>query len=537
MHLHLRLVTLLLARRAQASDRRPDSLVVASGRLVLVTERSSMNNENMDQFMKQFLHEGLTFNDVSLVTQYADFLPEDADVSTRLSANIRLNIPFVSAAMDTVTETEMAVVMAMIGGIGIIHKNLEAEEQARQVGIVKHHLHGLIRDPIVFHDTDSLQSVLDRKTRKRYSFSGFPILDADDKLVGILTAADIKFASDLSLPVSEAMTTNVISAPDNTSLQEAYELMMKRRIGKLPLVKNGKLSGLYSFSDVKALVKNANPLINRDSKYRLRVGAAVAPGTYERVERLAEEEVDVVVVDTAHGHSKGVIDMVKWIKKHYSEMDVIAGNIASGDAAIALRKAGADAVKVGIGPGSICTTRIVAGVGVPQISAIYGAARALEGSIPVIADGGIAHSGDVPKALAAGADSVMMGGLLAGTEESPGEKIIHQGRQYVSYRGMGSLGALRDNAGSRNRYLQDTTPVDELVPQGIEGIVPYSGPVTKVLVQFTGGLRAALGYCGCRTIEQFQCEAKFVRVTIAGINEAHPHDVKIMKEAPNYRQS
>jgi IMP dehydrogenase len=495
-----------------------------------------MNNAKMHQFMKQFLHEGLTFNDISLVTQYADFLPEDADVSTKLTSNIRLNIPFVSAAMDTVTETEMAVVMAMIGGIGVIHKNLEPEEQARQVGVVKHHLHGLIRDPIVFRNTDSLQTVMDRKARKAYTFSGFPILDADDNLVGILTAADIKFASDLSLPVSKAMTTKVISAPDNTSLQEAYEVMMKRRIGKLPLVRNGKLSGLYSFADVKALVKNANPLINRDAKYRLRVGAAVAPGTYERVERLAAEEADVVVIDTAHGHTKGVIDMIKWIKKRYPNIDVVAGNIASGDAAVALRKAGADAVKVGIGPGSICTTRIVAGVGVPQISAIYDCARALEGSIPVIADGGITHSGDVPKALAAGADSVMMGGLLAGTEESPGEKIIHQGRQYVAYRGMGSLGAMRENAGSRTRYLQDRTPTDELVPQGIEGIVPYSGPATKVLVQFTGGLRAALGYCGCKTIEQLQSSAKFVRVTIAGLSEAHPHDVKIMKEAPNYRQ-
>lgn len=493
-------------------------------------------NAFVQSFMDQFHQEGLTFDDVSLVTQYADFLPEEADIRSRLTRNVTLNMPFASAAMDTVTESPMAIAMALMGGIGIVHKNLSPKRQADHVARVKHYLNGLIRAPIVFRATDTLETVHRTKAQKGFTFSGFPILDENDRVVGILTAADIKFASDNKARVTEVMTANVISAPSETTLQQAYQLMKKHRIGKLPLVdKSGKLAGLYSFSDVRTLVENVEPLYNRDTRYRLRVGAAIGPNDQERVAILAKEEVDVVVVDTAHGHTKGVIDMVKWVKQHHPDIDVVAGNIATGEAATALLAAGADAIKVGIGPGSICTTRVVAGVGIPQISAIYDCAKALKGAIPIIADGGIRHSGDVPKAIVAGADTIMAGSLFAGTDESPGEKIIHQGRQYVVYRGMGSLAAMREGAASRERYGQGNIREEELVPQGIEGIIPYSGSVRKVMIQFCGGLRASMGYCGCRTIDEFQKRGRFIRVSMAGVTEAHPHDVKIMKEAPNYR--
>ncbi|MFN2352547.1 MAG: IMP dehydrogenase, partial [Kiritimatiellia bacterium] len=313
-----------------------------------------------------------------------------------------------------------------------------------------------------------------------------------------------------------------------------YEIMQREKVGKLPLIEDGRLVGLYSFYDVSTLIENAHPLFNRDKRHRLRVGAAIGPGDHERAQALSEKNVDVMVIDTAHGHSRNVIEMCRWLKRHCPEVDVIAGNIATGEAALALRDAGADGVKVGIGPGSICTTRVVAGVGIPQISAIYNCARELRGSIPLIADGGIRYSGDVPKALAAGADSVMMGSILAGTEESPGEKTIHQGRQYVVYRGMGSLSAMQSYSGSRERYGQLDAPEADLIPQGIEGIVPFSGPLAKVLTQFSGGLRAACGYCGCRNIYALQANARFVRVSHSGVRESHPHDIKIMKEAPNY---
>jgi IMP dehydrogenase len=494
-----------------------------------------VKNQYIADFMAEFKYQGLTFDDVSLITQYADFLPDDASISTRLTNNITLNMPFLSAAMDTVTESDMAIAMALLGGIGIIHKNLELTEQARQVSVVKHHLHGLIRNPVTFRTTDLISHVRQTRNAKDFSFSGFPILDENDNLAGILTSTDIKYSDSKDAKVADVMSGNPISAPADTDLQGAYEIMMKNKIGKLPLVTDGKLIGLYSFTDVSMLVRNVKPFYNRDSKYRLRVGAAVSPGNENRVEALADENVDVIVVDSAHGHSKGVMDMTAWIAKHYPEIEVIAGNIASAEAAIALRDVGAKAVKVGIGPGSICTTRVVCGVGVPQITAIQAVATALEGSIPVIADGGIRHSGDVPKALVAGADTVMLGSILAGTKESPGEKIIHQGRQYVVYRGMGSLSAMQQGRGSRERYGQADTDADELVPQGIEGIVPYAGSVQKVMTQFCGGLRSSLGYCGCRTIEELQAKGKFTRVSPAGNAEAHPHDIKIMKEAPNYR--
>ena len=492
-------------------------------------------NEHLQAFMERFAYEGLTFDDVSLVTNYADFLPEEGVITSRLTSRITINVPFISAAMDTVTEADMAVEMALLGGIGIIHKNLPIAEQTSQVGIVKHHLHGLIRDPIVFRDKQTVEDVSTKRRKKGYGFNGFPITDDQDNLVGILTGTDIKFTNDPKAKVVDVMTRQVFTAPPDTNLEQAYKIMMEHKIGKLPLVDHGKLVGLYSFTDVKALVENAHPLYNRDSKYRLRAGAAIGPYDYKRVKALAEEEVDVIVVDSAHGHSKGILETVKWLSESYPDIDIIAGNVATSEGALALRDAGAHAVKVGIGPGSICTTRVVCGVGIPQITAVYQAAAALEGSIPVVADGGVRHSGDVPKAIVAGADTVMLGSILAGTEESPGEKIIHQGRQYVIYRGMGSISAMREAMGSRERYGQRSVEDDSLVPQGIEGIVPYAGTVQKVMTQFCGGLRSSLGYCGCRTIEELQSKGHFVRVSAAGLGESHPHDIKIMKEAPNYR--
>jgi IMP dehydrogenase len=437
--------------------------------------------------------------------------------------------------MDTVTEASMGIAMAMLGGIGIVHKNLGPRAQARCVGVIKHHLHGLIRDPVVFRDTDTIQHIQDVRGEKGYSFNGFPILNAENLLVGILTASDLKFARDRDIQVREVMTPNVISGSPDTTLAQAYDIMHTNKIGKLPLVESDRLVGLYSYSDVRTLVEKVEPMYNRDERYRLRAGAAIGPGDHERVEILSEEEVDAVVIDTAHGHTRSVIDMVKWVKKSYPNIDVVAGNIGTGEAAVALRDAGADAVKVGIGPGSICTTRVVCGVGIPQFTAVYQCAKALEGSIPVIADGGIRHSGDVPKALVAGADCVMMGSALAGTEESPGEKIIQEGRQYVLYRGMGSLAAMREARGSRERYLQHNAAEDDLVPQGVEGLVPYAGSVRTVINQYCGGLTSALGYSGCPSVGELRERGRVVRISLAGLREAHPHDVRITREAPNYR--
>ncbi|NNJ70373.1 MAG: IMP dehydrogenase [Kiritimatiellales bacterium] len=491
-------------------------------------------NKYIEDFMKTFPHEGLTFDDVSLITQYADFLPGDTDISTNLTRNVSVKIPFLSAAMDTVTEARMAISMAMLGGIGVIHKNLDPEVQAQHVSRVKHHLNGLITDPITFNVNDTLETIAQRRDEKGYGFSGFPILDDEGRLVGILTSKDIRFSRYKRAPVADIMTTDVITAKPDTNLRQAYDLMQQHKIGKLPLLEKGKLVGLYSYADVRRLIENEEPLFNRDEKHRLRVAAGVGPGDYERAEILNQEEVDVMVVDTAHGHTKGVIEMVAWVKNKFPHIDVIGGNIATSEAALALRDAGADAVKVGIGPGSICTTRVVAGVGIPQISAIYAASTALKGEIPVVADGGVRNSGDIAKALVAGADTVMMGSVLAGTEESPGEKIIYEGRQFVIYRGMGSLDAMKSREGSRQRYgLSDD---DDLVPQGIEGMVPFAGTVNKVMKQYCGGLQASLGYCGAANIRDLKTKGQFVRVSHAGSIEAHAHDVKITKEAPNYRR-
>ncbi|MEG1480084.1 MAG: IMP dehydrogenase [Kiritimatiellia bacterium] len=496
-------------------------------------------NDYLKRFMEQFPFEGLTYDDVTLVTQYADFLPDETSLATRLTSRQTMNIPFMSAAMDTVTEAPMAIAMALAGGIGVIHKNLTEDEQAAQVARVKHYLNGLIAKPVCFHANDDIKFLLSEKKRRNLKFGGFPILDDQDRLVGMLAGSDIRYSAEkVNEKLADVMTRTAITGKPGTTLEEAYKLMREHKIGKLPLVdKEGHLAGLYSFTDVQQLIENTNPSYNRDNKHRLRVSASVSGGAgdYQRMERLAQEEVDVIVVDSAHGHSRGIIEMVKWIAKSYPEIDIIAGNIATGEAAIALRDAGAHAVKVGIGPGSICTTRVVCGVGIPQLTAIYNASSALKGSIPVIGDGGIKLSGDVPKALLAGADCLMLGSVLAGTEESPGEKILNGGRQYVVYRGMGSLAALKNGKGSRARYFQDNEAEDDLVPQGIEGMVPYSGPVHRIMTQFCGGLKSSLGYCGCKTIAELQERGKFYRVTANGVREAHPHDVMITKEAPNYR--
>ncbi len=489
--------------------------------------------------MARFEGEGLTFDDVSLCVQYADFLPEEADVRSRLSRNISLSVPFASAAMDTVTEGKMAIGMAMVGGVGVIHKNLSPETQAHEVRKVKGYLNGLIESPVVFRQDTTIEDLIAEKDRNNYTFSGFPIVDDNDKLVGILTARDLKFLRDYSLQVRSVMTTELLTAPVGTTLDQAFATMLEHHVGKLPIVdESGHLAGLYSFHDVVSLIDNVESLINRDSHHRLRAVAAIGPYDEERAELLVRAGVDAVVIDTAHGHTKGVIDTIREIKRLYAGVDVIAGNVGSGAGAKALVDAGADGIKVGIGPGSICTTRVVAGVGIPQLTAIFETTRAIGMEVPVIADGGIKQSGDVPKALAAGASAVMMGSALAGTNESPGEKILHQGRRYVVYRGMGSVEAMKSNKGSRERYSHpDTEDGDDLVPQGIEGLVQFRGSVANVLAQYVGGLRFAMGYCGARTVSQLANTARLIRVSAAGLREAHPHDVKIIKDAPNYRTS
>lgn len=491
----------------------------------------------IDQFMAAFPFEGLTFDDISLVTQYADFLPHDADVSSKFSRNVKLNIPFVSAAMDTVTESDMAIAMARLGGIGVIHKNLSIERQADEVRKVKYYLNGIIRTPVTFHPEQTVSEMMNEKRVKKYSFSGFPIVDDNGKLVGIITSRDFKFLSDYNIRIRDVMTKEPVVAKDSISMLQAYKMMVEHKVGKLPMVNSeGKLTGLYSFLDVKTLIEKEEPDYNRDDRHQLRAAAGIGPYDEARAEALINAGVDVLVLDTAHGHSKGVIDTVKLLKKTYGDrVDVIAGNIATAEAAKALADAGVDGIKVGIGPGSICTTRVVAGVGVPQVTAVYEVAKSVPRDLPVIADGGIKQSGDVAKALAVGASCVMMGSALAGTSESTGEVVLHQGRSYVIYRGMGSLAAMKTGKGSRERYGQDDVEDDaELVPQGIEGMVPFRGAVRNVIIQFVGGLRYSFGYCGARTLSEFQDRAKMVRVTAAGLREAHPHDVTMVKDAPNY---
>jgi IMP dehydrogenase len=494
-----------------------------------------MVNENFDNFMSAFTNEALTFDDVSLVTQYADFLPSESDTRTYFSKNISLNIPFISAAMDTVTESQMAIAMAQSGGIGVIHKNLSVRKQADEIRKVKTYLHGLIRNPVLFHPEQTIGDILKEKEKKKYNFSGFPIVDEAGILLGMISKRDLKFISDKKSKIADVMVKSLVTAPEGTPLTKAFEIMKNNKLGKLPLVTSkGKLVGLYSYEDVKSIIENVNPLYTRDNEHCLRTAAAAGPYDYERIEALIDARCDAIVIDTAHGHSKGVIETIKECKKKYPHIDIVAGNIGTEEGAKAVLKVGADAVKVGIGPGSICTTRVVTGVGIPQITAIYLAAKAVGDAIPIIADGGIKQSGDVAKAIGAGASSVMMGSILAATHESPGEKISHKGKTYVIYRGMGSLEAMKSSAGSRERYGVKEETLNNLVPQGVEGMVLFKGSVKDVLTQYIGGLKYSLGYCGTRTIGELRKNARFVKVTSAGLREAHPHDIEVTKDAPNY---
>ncbi|MBC7376132.1 MAG: IMP dehydrogenase [Burkholderiaceae bacterium] len=486
----------------------------------------------------RLLGKALTFDDVLLVPAFSQVLPKDASLATRLSRNITLNLPLVSAAMDTVTEARLAIAIAQEGGIGIVHKNLTPAEQAAQVSKVKRYESGVLRDPVIITPLHSVRQVM--AMSEALGISGFPVVDGG-KVVGIVTGRDLRFETRMDLPISAIMTPRerLVTVPETASLDDAKGLLNKHRLERVLVINDEfELKGLITVKDITK--QTSFPNAARDSRGRLRVGAAVGvgEGTEERVELLIRAGVDVIVVDTAHGHSKGVIDRVRWVKQNYPQVDVIGGNIATGAAALALADAGADAVKVGIGPGSICTTRIVAGVGVPQIMAIDNVATALKGSgVPLIADGGIRFSGDIAKAIAAGASTVMMGGMFAGTEEAPGEIVLYQGRSYKSYRGMGSIGAMQQ--GSADRYFQESSTgnpnADKLVPEGIEGRVPYKGSMISIVFQMAGGLRAAMGYCGCATIEDMKDKAEFVEITTAGIRESHVHDVQITKEAPNYR--
>jgi len=485
-------------------------------------------------FDKKFAVEGLTFDDVLLVPAKSHVLPREVDVTTWLTPEIKLNLPFISAAMDTITESAMAIAVAREGGIGILHKNMSIEKQCDEVDKVKRSESGMIRKPVTLKIDHTIGEALE--LMKKYSISGIPVVDDKHKLVGIITNRDLRFKPNHNLLVQDLMTKeNLITAPLNTDLDKAETILQNYKIEKLPVVdKNGILKGLITFKDIQK--KKKHPIACKDDMGRLRVGAAVGI-TYDTIDRIAALEkagVDVVVIDTAHGHSMGVIKAIKEARKKFKNLQLIAGNIATGEAALELFNCKVDAVKVGIGPGSICTTRVVAGVGVPQITAIYEVAKALQGKgIPIIADGGIKQTGDVPKAIAAGASSVMVGGFFAGVDETPGEKILYEGRSFKIYRGMGSLGAMKE--GSKDRYFQDAEDdIAKLVPEGVEGRVPYKGPLTETIYQLTGGLRAAMGYCGTKNIDEMKNKAKFIRITSAGLRESHPHDVTITKESPNY---
>lgn len=482
---------------------------------------------------KKFLFEALTYDDVLLLPAYSEILPRDANTVSQLSRNVTLNVPIVSAAMDTVTEHELAIAMAHLGGLGFIHKNMSILQQAEQVRRVKRSESGMILDPVTLNEDAILQDALN--IMKDFKIGGIPVIDGDGYLKGIITNRDLRFIKDTSLLVRDIMTKeNIITANEGVDLKQAEEILQVRKIEKLPIVnKEGKLTGLITYKDI--LKKKNRPTACKDQFGRLRVGAAVGvtPDIEDRVKALKEAGVDIVSIDTAHGHSKGVIDCFKRIKKTFTDLDVVVGNIATAEAAKALVDAGADAIKVGVGPGSICTTRIIAGIGMPQLSAVYESAKAIEGSgVPIIADGGIRFSGDAVKAIAGGASTIMIGSLLAGTEEAPGEVILYEGRKYKTYRGMGSVEAMED--GSKDRYFQDAEDdIKKLVPEGIMGRVPFQGSVEEIVFQLTGGLKAGMGYVGAGTIDELK-KAKFVKITSSGITESHPHDIQITREAPNY---
>jgi IMP dehydrogenase len=489
---------------------------------------------NMASFIAdKVVMEGLTFDDVLLIPAYSEVLPREVSLSTKFSRHIDLKIPFVTAAMDTVTEAAMAIAIAREGGIGVIHKNMSIEEQARQVAIVKRAENGMIYDPVTIKRGSTVKDALDMMAE--FHIGGIPVVDDDNKLVGIVTNRDLRFQTNMNELIDHVMTSEqLVVTHQQTDLDHASRILMEHKIEKLPVVDDeNHLIGLITYKDItKAKDK---PMACKDEKGRLRVaaGVGVTADTFQRMEALVKAGVDAIIIDTAHGHSKGVVEKVREAKAAFPNVDIVVGNIATGEAAKMLVEAGADAVKVGIGPGSICTTRIVAGVGVPQLSAVYDVAKALEGTgVPLIADGGLRYSGDIVKALAAGGSSVMIGSLVAGTEESPGDTIIYNGRKFKSYRGMGSLEAMEH--GSKDRYFQaDTKEVKKLVPEGIAGRVPYKGTVQEVIYQMVGGLRSGMGYCGAPTIEKLH-DAKFTRITNAGVNESHPHDITITSEAPNY---
>ncbi|NLP59136.1 IMP dehydrogenase [Lutibacter sp. B1] len=481
----------------------------------------------------KFVGEGLTYDDVLLIPAFSEVLPREVSIQTKFSKNITLNVPIVSAAMDTVTESDMAIAMARSGGIGVLHKNMSIEKQASEVKKVKRSESGMILEPITVTKEETV--FVAKNLMREYGIGGIPVVDTKGKLIGIITNRDLRFENDNTRKIEEVMTSeNLVTVSEGTSLKQAEIILQDNKIEKLPVVDaDYKLVGLITFRDI--IKVRENPNANKDTYGRLRVAAAigVTSDAFVRAEALIKVGVDALIIDTAHGHTKGVVNVLKEIKKAFPNTDVVVGNIATGEAAKYLVKAGADAVKVGIGPGSICTTRVVAGVGFPQLSAILEVSKAIKGSgVPVIADGGIRYTGDIPKAIAAGADSVMLGSLLAGTKESPGETIIFEGRKFKSYRGMGSVEAMKE--GSKDRYFQDVEDdIKKLVPEGIVGRVPYKGELSETMHQFIGGLRAGMGYCGSKDIET-QKEAKFVKITAAGMQESHPHNVTITKEAPNY---
>ena len=485
--------------------------------------------------MSKFVKEGLTFDDVLLIPARSEVLPREVKVNTSLSPTLNLNAPFISAGMDTVTEAEMAIAMARQGGFGVIHKNMSIEEQAEQVDRVKRSESGVISNP--FFLTPEHQVYDAEHLMAKYKISGVPIVNniEEQKLVGIITNRDLRFVEDYSIVISEVMTSeNLITAPVGTTLEEAQKVLQKYKIEKLPLVdENNVLKGLITIKDIEKVIEYPNSA--KDEQGRLIVGAAVGvtKDTMKRIEKLVEAQVDVIVIDTAHGHSVGVLEQVRKVREKYPKLNIIAGNVATAEATRDLIEAGANIIKVGIGPGSICTTRVIAGIGVPQITAIYDCAEeAKKHGVPIIADGGIKYSGDVVKAIAAGAHAVMLGSMFAGCTESPGETEIYQGRQYKVYRGMGSIGAMK--AGSKDRYFQDESDVKKLVPEGIEGRVAYKGPLAHTMEQLVGGLRAGMGYCGAKDLEALRRDGKFIKITNAGLRESHPHEVQITKEAPNY---
>lgn len=488
----------------------------------------------MTAHSNKILGEGLTYDDVLLVPAFSEVLPREVNIQTKFTRNISINVPIISAAMDTVTESKMAIAMAREGGIGVLHKNMGIDEQAMKVRRVKRAESGMIIDPVTLPISANVRDA--KEQMREHSIGGIPIIDGNGKILGIVTNRDLRFEKNNNRPISEVMTSkNLVTVAEGTSLGDAEAILQENKIEKLPVVNSDKkLVGLITFRDITKLTQN--PFANKDSFGRLRVAAAigVTGDALQRAEALVNAGVDAIIIDTAHGHTKGVVSILKDVKEEFSDLEVVVGNIATAEAAKYLVEAGADAVKVGIGPGSICTTRVVAGVGYPQFSAVLEVAQGIKGSgVPVIADGGIRYTGDIPKAIAAGADSVMLGSLLAGTKESPGETIIYEGRKYKSYRGMGSVEAMKE--GSKDRYFQDVEDdIKKLVPEGIVGRVPYKGDLFESIHQFIGGLRAGMGYCGAKDIAALKEHAKFVKITSSGIHESHPHDVAITKESPNY---